>query len=213
MKACSCELKWKGFATLSHVVQPHTNQPNHQLQTGVDIRIWGPEANSQKWAPGSYICSQYIKKAASKFSTCCTEILFTESKLIFSLSGNLLLRESPLHNVNCLSHLILNCSLSTQWSCWGALFGTFAHNLCFTPYWKTYELVQIFLNVALQWFISLLRKQCKTKWKTLIGGPHGISEKRRAQATASFTFTNVHPWLYSLVMSCLFHVLHLSLLG
>jgi len=62
---------------------------------------------------GSYICSSYIKKRAPISYTCYiasvkyrasayTETLFAENNLNFHFFGNLLLRESAYHIVNCL---------------------------------------------------------------------------------------------------------------
>jgi len=54
-------------------------------------------------------------------------------------------------------------------------FGTLAHN--FALFWKTYELLQGLLNVALEWFISFLTKQCENLLQNSQRGADGISEK------------------------------------
>jgi len=111
------------------------------LYARVDIRIC---ATSQKGGPIFY--------------TCYKKILFAESKLNFSFClGTCFWVEVNRTLWIFWSHLILNCSLSTQ-SFMGPCFSRL-HTL-FALFCQTYGLLQI-LNVALESLKRFVTKQCK----------------------------------------------------
>jgi len=56
-----------------------------------------------------------------------------------------------------------------QNSCWGAPFGTFPPRLHVALFWKTYDLLQILLTMALEWFIRFLTEQCKSVFAEIFG--------------------------------------------
>jgi len=77
----------------------------------------------------------------------------------FILFGNLLLRERIIHTANCLKSFYFKLFF-VYTSCGGAFFfRKFAHN--FALFWQIHDLLQSLLNVALEWLISFLTKDCK----------------------------------------------------
>ena len=126
-------------------------------------------------APGPYVCSPYIKNEALYFAHAIQKLIRWKQIKLLVFSGTLLLRESPFHIINSLKSfdfkLLFVYTLKL-------LSGSLANlHIIFFLIWKTYNLLQSLLNVALEWFIGFLTKQCKNYLRNSLRGPRGISEK------------------------------------
>jgi len=63
-------------------------------------------------------------------------------------------------------------------------------HIIFALFWKTYDLLQRLLDVALEWFIRFLKNQCKNWVQNSQNGPHGISE------TKGCASPNIQAWAF-----------------
>jgi len=123
--------------------------------------------------------SPYILHMLHKNFTCWKQFKF------FILSGNLLLRDSPFHTVNCLKLFDFT------------LFFVYTLKLLKGLLWH------IFLLYFEKTYLQSLRLQsgssafkennAKTKGESLKEGPRDISEKEGSETTALFAFPDIHP--------------------
>jgi len=119
-----------------------------------------PKANSEKEGPIFYTCySETIFAGSRLYFSFCLIVCFCV-KVHFAL-------------LIVWSHLILKCSLSTHYICWGAPIGAFAQNFCFTltNIWLASE----FNKCGYRAINKLLTKQNKKSTSTLIGWLHCLN--------------------------------------
>jgi len=119
------------------------------------------------WILESRCPRQTLREGAYILHTLHKSFIRWKQVQFFILSCNLLLREGPFHIVFVWNHLILNCSLSTHWSCWRYAL---AHKFC--------------LNLTTIWLVSELSK-CASRVVSFL---RGNTWERRSHTFFTFCF-------------------------